>query len=835
MFPNSVSLNLSFPKHLDRDSSKSSNSEIFIKKEEENNNQNTNLQNYPKKYFKNEQYILTNLYHSIKENMQKKRSKKDNDCQTNKKLLSLPDLEKLVHKSFIKYYNDDMYYNIMKIDEIINNEKSHLVAEFKDFLVMGDTGEFILKCYSMQDIQKVYKQILDYYNENLFIFPNYVTLHESKYIYNNIQRKQKIIDIQEELNDNKNAKKENDIDNDKNEKYKVFSVKEIESILNETNTSGIKKYFGISESNNENGIDKNEKQLLELIDNINKIEKNNVKIKEGKNSKHDDKKITLSNGNVDNNSKEKRIKSKHQKEKIIKGRNEKINIFGLDKLKNISDLKNSENKSLKYSNYNNNSSQSNIFIKNNKAIKKVCMNTISEKNNSREKSLKTKEKTQEKDIKPNEIIPQTKKKVVEAVNQKTDKRLLNKIMNSTKHFSLFPDNNENINNGMNKSNHKIKINKNILKEIGDYKNKRKPNFVSSGNNKSYKKELMNILFSSKVGNNNSKKLAYKYNKINTSRADNFYTSSMNDEKSAVISVNQFFKNGQNYFKKDNLNNKNKMSNSCQNIVINSYVSRNNKLNFNKTTINYYSNRNTTYKLLPNNLTCSERPQLKRPKQHKNDFIIESYSAKEINKKNLRQSPDTFGLKLLQKNQIKSKKSYKTLKAKNLPNKSPFQIFKKDSALTDRKAQEQINNNLEKIDALSKNIRKIKENLKRNMDANRYNLSSVLLNNKSKSLISNTQKNKCINQDKNSIRVYLMDKTRNRNRKEFLNNNVYFPSFKIKTIKFSNTSRKDSEADIKKKINYKTINYSNFNSNIRFNTKNTFDFIRDKTLMSHLKK
>ena len=55
------------------------------------------------------------------------------------------ELEKLVYRSLIKFYNDDDYYNIMKIDEIINNEKSHLVAEFKDFLVYGDTAEFILK------------------------------------------------------------------------------------------------------------------------------------------------------------------------------------------------------------------------------------------------------------------------------------------------------------------------------------------------------------------------------------------------------------------------------------------------------------------------------------------------------------------------------------------------------------------------------------------------------------------------------------------------------------------------------------------------------------------
>jgi len=130
----------------------------------------------------------------------------------------------------------------MKIDEIINNEKSHLVAEFKDFLVMGDMGEFILKYYNKKEIDAIYKQILDYYNENLFIFPNYVVLHESKYIYNNIQKKQKIIDIQEELIDNQKDQK-NKKENEKQNPNQVFSVKEIDSILNETNTSGIKRYL----------------------------------------------------------------------------------------------------------------------------------------------------------------------------------------------------------------------------------------------------------------------------------------------------------------------------------------------------------------------------------------------------------------------------------------------------------------------------------------------------------------------------------------------------------------------------------------------------------------
>ena len=844
MLPNSVSLNLSFPQKLDKELSQSSNSIVFIPKGKNTKaNHNTNMENYPNKYFKNENYVMTNLYHSIKENMQKKRAQKENNTKSDKKILSLHDLEKLVHKNFMKFYNDDAYYNIIKIDEIINNEKSHLVAEFKDFLVMGDTGEFILKYYKKRDTKKIYKQILDYYNENLFIFPNYVVLHESKYIYSNIQKKQKIIDIQEELNDNKkenaNNKKDKNTDKDSNP---VFSVKEIDSILNETNTSGIKKYFGITEDNTENGIDRNEIQILQLVGQINVLEKSNIeKQKAEKNNKLVEKTINVAenraNGNDENELKDNEIK-KSEKEKIIKGRNEKINLYGHEKNKSISEMKLNENKTLKQ---NSHLSQPNLYLKNKKNTKIIFMNPFQDKNNSKEKTTMTRDKILENDIKLNDISSQIKKNILEHLYPKGNSKLLNKIMNNTKNFSLFQDNYDNSNNGMNKSNTKIKINKSILKEIGNYKNKgRFINAVSSGKNKNYKKELMNILFSSKSVLSNSKNLKYKESKnSNTSRAENnFLTSTITDEKSSIMTKKLFLKNGRNYFNfnKDNLNNKNNLSNSCQNILKNSYASKAKKLNFNKTNINSFTNRNISYKLVPNNIIGNKNLQQKpQKKKSKNDWLIGSYSAKEINKKPLRQSSDSFGLKLLQKNNnVKYRNNGNNLKSRLIIGKSPFQnMNKKDSVtLTDRKTKEQINNNLEKIDALSRNIRKIKENLKKSVDINKYNLSSVLFSNKSKSIISKKDNKKIIDQNDNAIKVYLMNKTRNKKGNDSTSN-ANLPSFKINKIKFNNNSRKEN--GFKRKINYKTINYSNSNNNIRINPKNTIDMFKEYTIMNYNKK
>ena len=156
-------------------------------------------------------------------------------------------------------------------------------------------------------------------------------------------------------------------------------------------------------------------------------------------------------------------------------------------------MKITENKTLKQ---NNTIFKPNIYLKNNKT-KISFINSINEKNKLKEKSRNTKEKILEKDInqKIGELSTQTKKKFMENLYNKDkdnhSKILLNKIMNSTKNISILQDNYENTHNGMNKSSNKIIINKNILKEIGDDKNKGKQNLVSSGKNRSYKKELIN--------------------------------------------------------------------------------------------------------------------------------------------------------------------------------------------------------------------------------------------------------------------------------------------------------------------------------------------------------
>ena len=197
------------------------------------------------------------------------------------KLLPVPYLEKIIYKRFYKFYHiDKNFYNIKVINEIISNDSSHIVAEFKDFLIKDDFSEFLQKYYTLKDSLLLLNQIFEYYKLSSVVYPNYILLSENKYIYKNIQKKQKIIDEQQEqeekINDNEQQINNNWTDRNKiyNNKEKVFDSIIIDSILNQSNTSQIQKcVFGIS-NNNSLDIDIEYNNLFGIVKNINKAEDN---------------------------------------------------------------------------------------------------------------------------------------------------------------------------------------------------------------------------------------------------------------------------------------------------------------------------------------------------------------------------------------------------------------------------------------------------------------------------------------------------------------------------------------------------------------------------------
>ena len=193
-----------------------------------------------------------------------------------------------------KYKRGPEFYYKKIISDIIDNEPSHLVASFKEYLIYGDFSEFLKGYFNLNEIIKFLPLIFEYYHSSTVIYPNYVTFEEKKYIYKNIKKKQKIINIQqeqEELDEKINKKKlekekqkNNDIisyESDNTNKSDILTPHVINSILNQTNTSNNIKLFGVNSTNNTN---------VELADFIKKL-------------KNEEKKICLNNKNIKNRNK----------------------------------------------------------------------------------------------------------------------------------------------------------------------------------------------------------------------------------------------------------------------------------------------------------------------------------------------------------------------------------------------------------------------------------------------------------------------------------------------------------------------------------------------------
>ena len=118
-----------------------------------------------------------------------------------------------------KYQQLSQKYNSNIIDNIIYNERSHIVALFKDRLIQDDNGEFLKRYYQLNEAIIRLPKFFEYYNLYSKIFPNYICFPEGKYFYQNILKKQKVIDSLEKNEIERRKKKSNE--NDNNENYKL--------------------------------------------------------------------------------------------------------------------------------------------------------------------------------------------------------------------------------------------------------------------------------------------------------------------------------------------------------------------------------------------------------------------------------------------------------------------------------------------------------------------------------------------------------------------------------------------------------------------------------------
>ena len=306
-------------------------------------------------------------------------------------------LEKYIYKHFISLYkNSKNDYNSRMIEDILNNENTHLVAEFKDYLIMGDITEFLQKSYNIKECKKYLPKIYEYYNSCSVIFPNYVNLHESKYIYKNIRKKQKVIDNQQEQEEKQEKIKKGNIKLENNEDF--FTTKIFNSILDQTNTSNVKLLFGLNDKIDANETPNNimvklenaEKEVMRRKITLIKNNKNSRKINDLMENNNTINNININNKNNFNNNSKIYNKNKSLKEKN-KNNNCNINLTGSKKKSNPKinhKYTTTDANSIANSNININSEKENRVQINNYLSKNQNHNFINSKTNTNNNTQK---------------------------------------------------------------------------------------------------------------------------------------------------------------------------------------------------------------------------------------------------------------------------------------------------------------------------------------------------------------------------------------------------------------------------------------------------------------
>ena len=200
-----------------------------------------------------------------------------------KQIQCFRNLENRARGKLIKRYDKPLsYHDVKMINDILYNEKTHYVEAFKEYLIYEDYNEFLKRFYKAKELAIKLPKILIFYEKYSKIYANYTVIPESKYMYKNIKRKQKMID-QMQNNDINNSDNEEEEEENEEMSNTVFSSKVMNSIFNKTLSSLNKSDNG---GNSEQSINNFINQINDIEIKVNKINpnadailKNNDKIK----------------------------------------------------------------------------------------------------------------------------------------------------------------------------------------------------------------------------------------------------------------------------------------------------------------------------------------------------------------------------------------------------------------------------------------------------------------------------------------------------------------------------------------------------------------------------
>lgn len=375
-----------------------------------------------------------------------------------------------IFKKFNKKYNVmPKRYNSTIIDNIVFNEKSHIVSKFKDLLINYDFNDFLKRYYTRSESAVRLPKYFEYYSLYSKIFPNYTSIPEGKYFYINIQKKQRMIDLQENIENEKSKEKKSKKPKKKEPDINVFNTSVINSILNRTNKEEMEMLFDIDFEN----ISKEEINFIfkinKLVENINSYE-----IKE--------------DYYIDYNYESKNEKKNNKKEIISPLMNININYINFNKYNNDVKLN-----SVSFNNQNNNKNNSflnklfNVQIKNSKRnLKNQVNNKILYKDGGtflkKLNQIKQNRNTSNYLINVNNSKLSINKNILSSLGKNNSS---NKIKLSQKNQTIaYEEKNKNRESG---SNFKIEKSNQSLKNIFSYRTSF--GFVSPNNNNSNNIEL----------------------------------------------------------------------------------------------------------------------------------------------------------------------------------------------------------------------------------------------------------------------------------------------------------------------------------------------------------
>ena len=86
------------------------------------------------------------------------------------------------------------YYNSKVVSDIMYNESRNIVSLFKDYLIFDDFSEYLKREYKANESVGRLPQVFEFYTKYSKVYPNYVVIPENKYMFKNIEKKQKLID-----------------------------------------------------------------------------------------------------------------------------------------------------------------------------------------------------------------------------------------------------------------------------------------------------------------------------------------------------------------------------------------------------------------------------------------------------------------------------------------------------------------------------------------------------------------------------------------------------------------------------------------------------------------